>query len=180
MATFLFVYRAPRDDESVGVMVAEAWQGFLDGLGTSLVDAGNPIFERQVVGEGDTETVLGGYSIVAAEDLAAATKLAARCPYARVGGGVEVGEMTLLTPDSVTTTAADHARAAERDRSVDWLPAAGEGAARRRAPRDSAVLTPGLMATGARPLAALGGASACGSAAGRGGSAWLRCGRLPP
>jgi hypothetical protein len=117
MPNFVFTYRAPKDASAVASPeMAAAWQAYLDGLGSSLVDAGNPVFERRTLGSSATDTVLGGYSIVTVSDLDAAVKLAEGCPYLRVGGGVEVGELTLLNPDSITTTAADHARAMQGQR----------------------------------------------------------------
>jgi hypothetical protein len=48
---------------------------------------------------------------VSAEDLETAVKLAEGCPFLQVGGGVEVGQLSLLSPESITTSAEDHARA---------------------------------------------------------------------
>ena len=110
MANFLFTYRAPKDRPATSPQVAAAWQVYLDGLGSNLVDAGNPVFERRALGTA-SDTVLGGYSIVSAEDLETAVKLAEGCPFLQVGGGVEVGQLSLLSPESITTSAEDHARA---------------------------------------------------------------------
>jgi uncharacterized protein YciI len=113
VSAFLFAYRVPADYPAAGPEVAAAWQAFLDGLGPSLADAGNPVFERSTAGTA-TGTVLGGYSIITAENLQAAARLAEGCPYVAAGGGVEVGELTLLNPASIATTAGDHARATQR------------------------------------------------------------------
>jgi hypothetical protein len=76
------------------------------------VDAGNPVFHRSPLGNTTTtDTVLGGYSIASAENLEAAVVLAKGCPFLEAGGGVEVGELTLLNVVSMSTTAEDHARA---------------------------------------------------------------------
>jgi uncharacterized protein YndB with AHSA1/START domain len=111
MSTFVFAYRYPRDLQATGQDVLEAWQAFLGGLGPNLIDAGNPVFARTTLGNCPTDTVFGGYSIISADDLEAASSLAENCPALRVGGGVEIGELTLLNPESVSTTADDHARA---------------------------------------------------------------------
>jgi YCII-related domain len=116
MGNYLFTYRVPRDYPAVGPEVAAAWQGFLDGLGPDLVDAGNPVFTRTGVGNCLEDTVLGGYSIVAADDLGAAAALAERCPYVQAGGGVEVGEITPLNAERIATSADDHARATQQQR----------------------------------------------------------------
>jgi hypothetical protein len=114
MSTFLFVYRYPRDGQAGGPEVAAAWQRFLDGLGSGLVDAGNPAFAQGSRGNcPPAETVLGGYSMIAATDLEAALRLTEGCPALEAGGCVEVGELTLLNMQTVHTTARDHARATQ-------------------------------------------------------------------
>jgi hypothetical protein len=108
MTTFLLVYRAAKNDTRSDPAVMAAWQTFLEALGGSLVDTGNPIFAQSTLGDCNTDTtVLGGYSIIEAADLDAATALADRCPTLTTAGGVEVGEITPLNPDSVGTTADD-------------------------------------------------------------------------
>jgi hypothetical protein len=37
--------------------------------------------------------------------------MARRCPFLEIGGCIEVGELTLLTPGDVATTVEDRARA---------------------------------------------------------------------
>jgi hypothetical protein len=37
---------------------------------------------------------LGGYSLISAESIDEAVELARNCPFLRLGGGVEVGELT--------------------------------------------------------------------------------------
>jgi hypothetical protein len=65
-------------------------------LDANLVDRGNPVFVRSTLGNCGADTVLGGYTLVAADDLEAALRLAKGCPMLDAGGGVEVGELTLL------------------------------------------------------------------------------------
>lgn len=112
MSTFLLAYRVPKDYVPGSPEVVPAWKAFFEGLRANLVDVGNPVFDRTTLGCCAADTVLGGYSLVTADDLDAAVALAAGCPALTIGGGVEVGELTLLNPDSVTTTVDDHARAA--------------------------------------------------------------------
>jgi hypothetical protein len=78
-----------------------------------VLDVGNPIFSREAVGDcSSAKTVLGGYSIVEADSLEDAVELASRCPgIEHYRGGVEVGEITQLNIQSVTTSVADHAAA---------------------------------------------------------------------
>jgi hypothetical protein len=100
MPDYLLVYRAPRGHEPGGEGTAEAWQQFMQGIAPSIVDPGNPVFDRRETGAGaNGGTVVGGYSIVRAGDLDAAVELAGGCPFLREGGAVEVGEITPMSID---------------------------------------------------------------------------------
>jgi hypothetical protein len=92
MSEFVLSYRAPRNYQG-SPEAAATWERWFDSLGSSLVDRGNPVFVRSTHGVGDGDTVLGGYSLVAADSLAAAVSLARDCPMVASGGGVEVGEL---------------------------------------------------------------------------------------
>jgi YCII-related domain len=113
MSKFLLTYRSPASYTAGSADAMAAWSAWFEDLADSLVDVGNPVFERSTVGNCPGETVLGGYSIIAADDLQAAVAVAGGCPLLQHGGGVEVGELTLLNPDSLATTVADHARATQ-------------------------------------------------------------------
>ena len=93
MTTFLFCYRMPVDYTPGRPGAVEAWRDYFDGLGSRLVDPGNPVFSAgTTVGKGESDRFrLGGYSLVSADDLAAAITLAEKCPAVEAGGGVEVG-----------------------------------------------------------------------------------------
>jgi len=69
-----------------------------ENLGANLVDRGNPVFERRTLGNRGTDTVLGGYTLVTADNLVleAVVALVEGCPILESGGGVEVGELTLV------------------------------------------------------------------------------------
>ncbi len=47
MSNYLFVYRAPQDYLAGAEGIAEAWQSWFEELGSSLVDTGNPVFDRR-------------------------------------------------------------------------------------------------------------------------------------
>jgi hypothetical protein len=95
MSTFLIVHRAPKNYVgSADVMTA--WNTFFEDLGSNLVDRGNPVFERSMLGNCATDTVLSGYTMVSADDLEAAVALANGSPVLQEGGGVEVGELAAM------------------------------------------------------------------------------------
>lgn len=96
MPTFVFAYRAPKDYTPGSAETMAAWTAWFENMGAQLQDYGNPVFARQTVGDTGDETVLGGYSIISADDLESAVTLAKGCPMVGAGGGVEVGELTPL------------------------------------------------------------------------------------
>jgi len=96
MTTFMFAYRMPSDYTPGGAETVAAWNAWFQGMGADVADRGNPIFRSATVGQIGAGTVLGGYSMIVADDLDAALALAEQCPALSVGGGIEVGVITPL------------------------------------------------------------------------------------
>lgn len=96
MPTFLFAYRLPKDYKIGSPEQVAAWNAWFEQLGSHLVARGNPVVDRRTLGAGPSATVLGGYSLVTAEDLDAAAVLAKGSPAVSAGLGVEVGELLEL------------------------------------------------------------------------------------
>lgn len=99
MATYLFAYKggsmAETDEEREAVMAA--WGKWFGELGAAVVDGGNPFGPAATVSAGGSvsegaSSSLTGYSVLTAEDLAAASTLAKGCPVLAAGGSVEVYE----------------------------------------------------------------------------------------
>jgi len=100
MPKFIFAYQQPagyvtRTDADI----AAQWAGFFETIGDSIVDPGQPVFERTAIGEVGPGTQLGGYSVVEAGSLEDAIALAQHCPTLGYGGGVHVGELAELPPE---------------------------------------------------------------------------------
>jgi hypothetical protein len=93
MTTFLFAYRAPKDYEPGNPDAMAAWGEYFAGIGDGVIDAGNPIFESVTLGDCGTDTNLGGYSLIKADNLEDAIALAKKSP-AMARAGVEVGVVT--------------------------------------------------------------------------------------
>jgi hypothetical protein len=93
MTTFVFAYRAPKSDRPGTPEGVAAWTAWFESMAGNVVDRGNPVVERSTLGNSGEDTVLGGYSLVTADDLEAAVALAKGCPFVAAGGGVEVGAL---------------------------------------------------------------------------------------
>jgi hypothetical protein len=94
MSTFLFTYRTAENRAAPSPEAIAAWGSWLESMGPQLVDRGNPVFERQALGNCETDTRLGGYSLISADNLEEAVALAKGCPALERGGGVEVGALS--------------------------------------------------------------------------------------
>lgn len=95
MPTYLITNRVPRDFRASAEAFA-AWSAWFEKLGESLADRGNPAFKATSVGNCETGTALGGYTLVTADNFEAAVALAQDHPLLTRGGGVEIAELTLL------------------------------------------------------------------------------------
>jgi hypothetical protein len=93
MAKYLLAYKGggmPETDEEREQAMQE-WEAWFGKLGPAVVDAGNPFSSSKAVG-GNGTSGLTGYSILSANSLDAATKLAEGCPILQNNGSVEVYE----------------------------------------------------------------------------------------
>jgi hypothetical protein len=103
MPTYVFTYRAPKGyvrTPEAGL----AWRAWFDGMAERVVELGAPAISPAGVGNCSNEsTQLGGYPLIAADDLQAALAVARGCPYLTEDGGVEVAE---LIPIPATPVAA--------------------------------------------------------------------------
>jgi hypothetical protein len=107
MADFLFIYRGSGEAEARmspeqmqqnmnawGTWIREALQkGWMTNPGDALTPEGKVVKSKKVVIDGpfvEAKEVVGGYSIVRADSLAAAAELAKGCPGLQTGGQVEV------------------------------------------------------------------------------------------
>jgi hypothetical protein len=100
MGNYVLVYvggSQPATEEE-GAAVMAAWTAWFATLGDSTVDPGNPFGASSTVAPGGAVTEGGasgatGYSILRADDLAAAQALAQGCPQLAAGGTIEVYEV---------------------------------------------------------------------------------------
>jgi hypothetical protein len=104
MPKFIFTYHQPKghvpadDDKTLSV-----WQAYFAGIEAGVVDPGQPVFDRSAVGVVGDSTQLGGYSIVAADDLESALAMAKGSPIIANGGGVQVGTLAELPADHIVS-----------------------------------------------------------------------------
>jgi hypothetical protein len=98
MAKFVFAYTGGSMAETPEAQeeAMAAWGAWFGTLGAAIVDPGNPFGASNRVSsssaEGSASTGLGGYSIIEADDISAASKLAGGCPVLSGGGAVDVYE----------------------------------------------------------------------------------------
>lgn len=99
MPNYMLAYHGGKMPETPeeGAAVMEKWGAWLGGMGEAVVDGGNPVgVSKTVSASGVTNdggaNPLSGYSIIQAESIEAATKLAAGCPIIE-HGTVEVAEI---------------------------------------------------------------------------------------
>jgi len=98
MAKYLLAYTgggmAATDEERQALMAA--WGAWFGTLGSAIVDPGNPFGPSATVGAGSVSdggaSRLTGYTVLSADSLADAAKLAGGCPVLEHGGSVEVYE----------------------------------------------------------------------------------------
>lgn len=107
MANFLFIYRGSNEvdakmspDEMQQIMqqwgnwIRQAMAGgWMTNPGDALTPEGKVVQATKVVTDGpfvESKEVVGGYSVVTADSLAAAAELAKGCPALAAGGRVEV------------------------------------------------------------------------------------------
>ena len=98
MSKFLLAYRgggAMPLGESEMQAVMQQWGTWFESLGADLVDGGAPCGASASIGAdavNGAASGLSGYSVISADDLAAATQKAKGCPLLSAGGTVDVYE----------------------------------------------------------------------------------------
>ena len=99
MANYLLAYHGGSEPSTPeeGQAVMQAWMSWMGGLGSALVDGGNPIGRGWTVSADGTEETQGsnpvtGYSVIAADSMQAALELAQGCPHLQAGGTIELCE----------------------------------------------------------------------------------------
>ena len=101
MANFLLLYIGGKEPESEaeGVAVMKAWTDWFTNLGPAVVDGGNPtrpgaktISTNGRVSDAVAGEPVTGYSILKADSLDEAAKIATKCPHLAAGGSVTVYE----------------------------------------------------------------------------------------
>jgi hypothetical protein len=98
MGKFVLVYTGGAMAETPAAQeeAMKAWGDWFGTLGAAVVDAGAPFGSSTAVGDGGatsaSKTGATGYSVVEADNLDLAAKLASGCPIIAGGGTVEVFE----------------------------------------------------------------------------------------
>jgi hypothetical protein len=101
VATYLLAYHGGGGmaaDQAARDKIMADWGKWFQDLGPALVDGGNPVMRTKTitskgsVSEGGGQNPVSGYSLIKADDLDSAVKLARGCPVLADGGSIEVAE----------------------------------------------------------------------------------------
>jgi hypothetical protein len=101
MANFVLLYSGGSMPESEAEQAAamQAWGAWYGGLGSAVVDGGNPftpvaksIASDGTVSDGPVGTMASGYSVIKADSLNAAVEMAKGCPVLQSGGQISMYE----------------------------------------------------------------------------------------
>ena len=101
MASFVLLYSGGSmpQSEAEQAAVMQAWGAWYGGLGTAVVDGGNPFTPKAkhiesdgTVSDGPVGTMASGYSVIKADSLGAAVEMAQGCPILQGGGQISVYE----------------------------------------------------------------------------------------
>lgn len=99
MPQFVFAYhggKKPESPEASAALMAK-WTAWLNGLGTAVINPGNPVGKSKTVSaesvvDNGGPNPLSGFSVVEAKDIAGAIEMAKSCPHLELGT-IEVAEM---------------------------------------------------------------------------------------
>ena len=98
MGKYVLAYKGGSMAETTEAQEAamQAWMGWFGELGSAVIDGGNPFGPSTAVKSDGSATAatagLTGYSVLEADSLELAAKLAKGCPVLAAGGSVEVYE----------------------------------------------------------------------------------------
>jgi hypothetical protein len=99
MAKYLLLYGAGKmpESEEAQAQVMKAWDAWFSELGPAVADGGNPFTPtaKRIASDGsvsETQATSGGYSVIEADSLDLATKLAGGCPVLQGGSDITVFE----------------------------------------------------------------------------------------
>jgi hypothetical protein len=96
MEKFLFVYYGGKmeTDPKKQKESMDAWMKWFQGMGKAVVDAGNPTMAKKILSKSGAKDItsdpITGYSIIQADNIDAAMKLAKTSPQLSAGGQIAV------------------------------------------------------------------------------------------
>ncbi len=100
MPKYLLAYHGGRkpEGEAAAAATMAKWRTRMGEIGPLLVDGGSPVAAARTVHQagaidGGWVNPISGYSLVTADDLDAAARLAFGCPIVTEGGSIEVAEL---------------------------------------------------------------------------------------
>lgn len=100
MPEFIIAYKGgnPPATKEEGVAHRAKWQQWIADLGADAVNPGTPMGKSRIVSanavsEDGGDNPMSGFSVVRADDMDAALKIAKACPFLETGGTLEVAQL---------------------------------------------------------------------------------------
>lgn len=112
MTSFILVYLggAQPSDPEEGKAHFDKYRAWLGSLGDALISPANPLKDTTVITPGGTVTPgsiteMSGFTVIQAESIQDAIKMARTCPFLEIGGTLEVSELVHInSPDPDPTS----------------------------------------------------------------------------
>ena len=100
MPNYIIAYRGgekPASPEEGAAQMGK-WKTWVENLGDAVVNPGTPLSQTRFVrtdgvSDAPAADAMSGYSVVKADDMDAALKIAGACPFLETGGTLEVAQM---------------------------------------------------------------------------------------
>jgi len=96
MAQFILAYHGGGKPSSPdeGMAHRQKWMDWVAGMGDAVINPGTPLGKWKMIGgNGDNIVPIGGFMVIEAADMEAATAMAEGDPFLGMGGTIELAEM---------------------------------------------------------------------------------------
>lgn len=98
MPQFIIAYHGGGKPESpeAGMAQRQKWMEWVAGMGDAVINPGTPLGKSKMLGSDAGIVPLGGFMVIEAADMDAATAMAEGDPFLNNGGTIELAEMMVM------------------------------------------------------------------------------------